>query len=375
MLLIVLSLSSLMAQAQTHSSKKVRVGIMLPLHNINGDGTRMVEYYRGVLMAIEDLKKQGVSVDVRAWNVPEDADVVKLVLKDGTTDCDIIFGPLYSVQVKILADFCRAYDVKMVIPFSISNNEVENNAYIYQVYQRPTDLEKSAIDAFVNRFAESQDNHFIFIDCADPQSTKGNFTSQLRQRLESLGLTYNLTSVNTPLEQFAKAFAGNQQNIIVLNSEKSPALNKVYKKLDELQANYQNVHVTMYGYTDWMMYEKYNTEKYFRYDTYIPTTHYFNEASVKTRELLSRYRSAFETDMQYALPHFALTGYDQAMFFISGVLTYGKKFTGSKWQAPKLPAAIETPYKFERTAKGGFINKSFMLIHYKPSRQIESLAY
>jgi murein DD-endopeptidase MepM/ murein hydrolase activator NlpD len=28
--------------------KKVRVGVILPLHNVNGDGRRMVEYYRGL---------------------------------------------------------------------------------------------------------------------------------------------------------------------------------------------------------------------------------------------------------------------------------------------------------------------------------------
>ena len=27
--------------------REVRVGIMLPLHNVDGDGNRMVEFYRG----------------------------------------------------------------------------------------------------------------------------------------------------------------------------------------------------------------------------------------------------------------------------------------------------------------------------------------
>ena len=30
--------------------RAIRMGIMLPLHNINNDGKRMIEYYRGVLM-------------------------------------------------------------------------------------------------------------------------------------------------------------------------------------------------------------------------------------------------------------------------------------------------------------------------------------
>ena len=50
---------------------KVSVGVMLPLHDVNGDGKRMVEYYRGVLMACDSLRLMGISVDVHAWNVPE----------------------------------------------------------------------------------------------------------------------------------------------------------------------------------------------------------------------------------------------------------------------------------------------------------------
>ena len=55
--------------------REVRVGIMLPLHNVDGDGNRMVEFYRGLLLAVDDLKKEGISVDIHAWNVNIDADI------------------------------------------------------------------------------------------------------------------------------------------------------------------------------------------------------------------------------------------------------------------------------------------------------------
>ena len=39
------------------------------------------------------------------------------LLEPNASKLDVIFGPLYSEQVKPLADFCRAYDIKLVIPF------------------------------------------------------------------------------------------------------------------------------------------------------------------------------------------------------------------------------------------------------------------
>lgn len=76
--------------AQTAST--VKVGVMLPLHDVDGDGRRMVEYYRGILMACETLKQKGISTDIHAWNVPIDADIRTTLLQEGANKCDVIFG-------------------------------------------------------------------------------------------------------------------------------------------------------------------------------------------------------------------------------------------------------------------------------------------
>ena len=44
--------SAVKASPATHT---MAIGVMLPLHDINGDGKRMVEYYRGMLLAAKDL--------------------------------------------------------------------------------------------------------------------------------------------------------------------------------------------------------------------------------------------------------------------------------------------------------------------------------
>ena len=46
-------------------NREIRVGVMLPLHNENGDGRRMTEYYRGVLMACDSLRVSDISTDIR----------------------------------------------------------------------------------------------------------------------------------------------------------------------------------------------------------------------------------------------------------------------------------------------------------------------
>ena len=348
----------------------VNVGVMLPLHDIDGDGKRMVEYYRGILMACEQLKQQGISTNIHAWNVPIDADIRTTLVQEGADACDLIFGPLYTKQVAPLADFCKSYGIKMVIPFSINGDNVERTKEIFQVYQAPESLNDATIKAFLNRF---KNVHPIFVDCNDTTSRKGNFTFGLRKELEKRKIAYNITNVNSSLDYFAKAFVPSKQNVVVLNTGRSPQLTQVLNKLDEFSAKYPGAVVSLFGYTEWLMYAKYNLDRFYKYDTYIPSTFYYNANSAKVIDLERRYNTWFHQPMQVAMPRFAITGYDHAMFFIQGVNKYGKDFTGDKSQVNCQP--VQTPLHFEKTKKGGYRNQVLQLIHYTFNRQIEAVTY
>ena len=87
-------------QVAAKAVNAIRVGVMLPLHNQDGDGKRMVEYYRGILLALNQLKSEGITTDVHAWNVPKGADIRTTLLEPNASKLDVIFGPLYSEQVK-----------------------------------------------------------------------------------------------------------------------------------------------------------------------------------------------------------------------------------------------------------------------------------
>ncbi len=354
----------------TAKSNAVKVGVMLPLHDVDGDGKRMVEYYRGILLACENLKQKGISTDIHAWNVPIDADIRVTLAQQGASDCDLIFGPLYSKQVAPLSDFCKTNGIKMVIPFSINGDDVERNKEIFQVYQSPETLNDATIKAFMNRFVNV---HPIFVDCNDSTSRKGAFTFGVRKELERKKINYSITNVNSTIEQFAKAFVPSKQNVVVLNTGRSPQLTAVLNKLDEFSAKYPGAVVSLFGYTEWLMYAKYNLDRFYKYDTYIPSTFYYNASSTKTTNLEQTYAKWFHQPMQVAMPRFAITGYDHAMYFIQGVKKYGKGFAGERNQVTYQP--VQTPLNFKKTSKGGYRNTNFQLIHYTFNRQIESVNY
>ncbi len=356
--------------AEVAGKKSVKVGVMLPLHDKDGDGRRMVEYYRGLLLGCDRVKKDGITVDMNAWNVPIDADITKTLQEKEAAECDIIIGPLYTKMVKPLADFCAKHHIMMVIPFSISGNDVEDYSNIFQVYQSPEDFDAMTIKNFIQWFNKY---HVIIIDCEDEKSGKGEFTKKLRNEMDNYAIKYSLTSLKTSDKNFAKAFSLSQQNVVIINTEHSPSLNATLAKLNQLTEKNADLSVSLFGYKEWLMYTKVYLDHYFKYDTYIPTYFYYNDLSNDTKWVERNYHKWFEKDMNADnLPRFALTGFDHACFFIGGYSQFGDNFNGGKGQMTYKP--VQTPLKFKSAGKG-HKNVNFMFVHYKPDHTIESVNY
>ena len=259
--------------------KSLSVGVMLPLHDENGDGRRMVEYYRGVLLAIDSLKHTGLSVDVYAWNVAEEANISKFLNDKNASKCDLIIGPLYSKQVPPLAKFAEKHDIKVLIPFSIQAPDVFSNSHLFQVYQSPADFNESTINHFLKRF---EGYNTVIIDCNDTTSKKGIFTFGLRRRLETMGREYNVTNLKSSEAYFAKAFSKTLPNVVILNTGRSPELNLAFAKLNNLTMNNPGLQISMFGYTEWMLYTKYDIDNFYKYNVYIPSSFYLNPLSAAT---------------------------------------------------------------------------------------------
>lgn len=359
-----------MSQAPSDDVRQraIRVGVMLPLHNINGDGKRMIEYYRGILMACDSLKQSGISVDIHAWNAAEDADIIQILHDNDAARCDIIFGPLYSKQMQAMSDFVQRNDIRLVIPFSINAPQLLTNPNIFQIWQSPTNVTNSSIDRYLENF---KDYHPVFIDCNDSTSKKFPFTSGLRRQLDNRGIVYNITNLKSSEEQFSKAFSRTQKNIVILNTGRSQELGVAFAKLNGLLLKEPTLEISMFGYTEWLSYTRTHLENFYKYDTYIPSAFHYNPLTPQTQRLEQKYRWNFHSDMQHALPRFALTGFDHAFFFLKGLHKYGKSFNGAAGMFGYPP--VQTPLMFERLGNGGFQNRSVSLVHYTTDHRMEMI--
>ena len=351
-------------------NRAIRIGVMLPLHNDNGDGKRMVEYYRGVLMALDSLKANGISTDIRAWNVPEDKDIRLTLLEKHVADRDLIIGPLYTKQLKPLADFAKNNNIRVLIPFSINSTEVYDNDCLYQVFQNGNTLNESYVFRFYERYKNS---HVVIIDCNDSTSTKGAFTQTLRRKLEQEGMVYSITNLKSSESMFKKCFSTTQPNVVVLNTSRSQELNLVFAKLNGLMLTTPGLKISMFGYTEWLMYTSKHLDNFYKFDVCVPTTYYMDPLSSRTARFNQKYRTNFRQDMQKYHVKYAATGFDHTYFMVKGMHMYGKHFMGSSGTVGYTP--VQTPLHFERIGNGGMMNRTVMFVHYMPEQRVETIKF
>lgn len=350
--------------------REIRVGVMLPLHNDNGDGKRMLEYYRGVLMACDSLRANGISTDVRAWNVAEDSDLSAILRDPSAADRDVIIGPLYTKQVKMLGDFALSHDIRLFIPCSINSQELYNNSNIFQVFQNGNTLNEAYVFRFYQRF---KDYHPVIIDCNDSTSTKGAFTTVLRRKLDQEGVAYSISNLKSSESSFRKCFSTTKSNVVILNTSRSAELNVAFAKLNSLAMNTSGIDISMFGYPEWLMYTRQHLDNYYRFDVYIPSTYYMNPLSPRTDRIKLKYRWNFHQDMQAYHQRFAVMGFDHAYFFIKGLHLYGSHFTGASGMVGYTP--FQTPLHFERIGNGGLQNRAMMFVHYTRDNRIETINF
>lgn len=364
-----------MAVAQTKTNtdmrrRAIKVGVMLPLHADNGDGKRMVEYYRGVLMACDSLRANGISTDVTAWNVAEQSDISETLQDVRAAQCDLIIGPLYSSQVKPLGDFAKKHEVKVLIPCSINSTEVYDNGCLFQVYQNGNVLNEAYSYRFYQLF---RDCHPIIIDCNDSTSTKGGFTRSLRRKLEQEGIDYSITNLKSSEAAFTKCFLPNKRNVVVLNTSRSSELNVAFAKLSGMLVANPKLQVSMFGYPEWLQYTHSHLDNFYKFDVYVPSTYYMDPLAHRTTRFMQKYRWNFHQDMQHYPQHFAAMGFDHAYYFIRGLHLYGERFNGSANLVGYTP--LQSPLNFERIGNGGMQNRSVIIVHYTRNQRVETINY
>lgn len=361
--------------SDTKRKNHLKVAVMLPfmLNGGNqGEQMRMVEYYQGVLMAINELKKNGTSFDIHTYDTQNNATTVRQILaRSEMKDMDLIIGPGHATHIPAISAFSEQNKIRLVVPFTSKCDEVFGNPYLYQVNTPQSYLYSEVYEHFLRKF---RGNNIIFVDAGDGETDKREFIGGFKQELKDQHIPFREINANSK-ESIEQALQSGTENILIPTSGSNIALIKLLPYLKALKLSWEaeetpdKYSLHLFGYPEWQTYTTDHLDDFYTFDTYFYTSFYANNLSVSVVNFQKEFRQWYHKEILNTYPKYAILGYETAHYLLKGLSLYGNKLEQHLNNIQVTP--IQTSFRFERVSNwGGFINKKVFFIHFTKDHEL-----
>lgn len=363
------------ASSEPVKKDRLQIAVMLPFmlnSNNNAEQPRMIEYYQGFLMAINELKKNGTSFDIYTYDTEDNITTVKKLLrKEELKNMDLIIGPGHSDLISAVSDFSKRNKIRMIVPFTSKCDEVFNNPYMYQINTPQSYLYSEVYDHFIRKFAS---DNIIFVNSEGENNNKQEFIKGFKQELKNHHISFKTINV-TSKESVENALNPNKDNILIPTSGNNIALIKLLPYLKALKLSWEadntpdKYKMHLFGYPEWQTYTNDHLNDFYTFDTYFYTSFYANNLSVNVVNFQNEFRQWYHKEILNTYPKYAILGYETAYYMLKGLSLYGNEFEKNLDKIQVTP--IQTSFKFERVNNwGGFINKKVFFIHFTQNHEL-----
>ncbi len=340
----------------------IKVALLMPFMLNNSekqDATidKFVEFYEGVLLGVNQLKQENISVELITYDIEKSPIKVKEVLKANYSqlkDVDLIIGPAYSSQVDIVAEFAQENYIPLVVPFSPKIRSLETNPY---VFQNNTPHKKQFVEAsrlFIEKFS---DKNIVILDFNNDIEDNGSeFSKFLKVFLERDNIPFK--EMQFTLENYANIkykLVDSIENIIVFSTEKANIIRNLLPKITAI--NSETTPISIFGFDSWN-----------KTLTSYPSSYYYSSFFVDRKSKNNGiYRNKFRQEFGYpsysTSPRFDLLGFDLTHYFVKAISSYGKPFV-SELDRYEQTQTLQSRFKFEKQKDGGYLNMGVQLVHY-----------
>jgi LysM repeat protein/ABC-type branched-subunit amino acid transport system substrate-binding protein len=323
---------------------------------------RFIEYYEGMLLAIDSLRNKGVSVRLTVRDCGYGTKKLNEILKESALqEAHLIIGAVENDQIAPVAAFAKKNGIKYVIPFTSRNDDVLSNAYVFQVNTPHSYLYAKASQVAYDMFF---DYNIIFVDTND-KDDKIDFIRVFKQELVQRNVAYKDLSYTGEsfYASLEKLIRRDKRNVIIPSSGTLEALNKIRSPLRTLVENNPDVIVDLFGYPEWQTYVRECLEDFFILNTYIYTYFYADNMSPEVARFYSKYKMWYSKNPSNTFPKYGLLGFDTGMFFLEAMYLYGLNFESHLGKIDYK--SLQMGFRFYRVNNwGGFINTNLFIVHY-----------
>lgn len=375
--------------AQFDKSKTYKLAVFLPFYLNMNDTTgwatntgkvynkskNYIEFYTGAVLALNELKKQGVSFDVKVIDTKGDSLYIANYLRNhDLSDCNLFIGPVFSGELQAVGDYAWEHQINIVSPLSVKPAFIDHNPYAFQV--GPTaDIQMKYVAEYLNQI---DTKNYIVIHNGNAKNqeyeSEYSYISEFKRQFYSSIKSDNLDQVryneyyyySTSGDILNSAFMKGKENIVIIPSTDRAFVTDVMGKLNGYSYEYD---VKVLGRQTWERFESIDIDNFHNTNTHYLSNSYIDYNSPAVIEFVRNYRNILNTEPD----RMAFQGYDVTMFFCSALNKFGHDFRHyiMYHKAPLL----QTEFNFVPFSdQGGYQNTAIYILDYAKDYSVKKIA-
>ena len=363
-------------------SNKFKVAVFLPLYieknkwtlskydgkkyrnKFYNNSGRFLEMYEGILLAVNQMKYKGLSVDLHVFDTKNsETEVHKIIAQNNLSDFDLIIGPVYSQNVKIVARIAKKNKINIISPLSQNSNLLFNNPFLFQIVPS-TDMRIKKTSDLISKFYDST---IVIIHNGTKEEQKHIITYK-KKLVKSFASRNDIKEITVKTVNYnfggkrniEDAFSVGSKNIVLIPGDEEVFVTKVIEQLFLFANDYD---ISLIGSPNWELYQNINIEHLRRMSFNYTSPYYIDYDHWRVKSFIKKYRESYKTEPGI----FAFEGYDIAYFFLNALKEYGKNFQFCLSPQDKVPNKKGIVFDFDFTRTGfhnGYENNGVHFVTY-----------
>lgn len=347
------------------------IAVMLPFKldadKQDRESENFTEFYRGFLLAAQNLSNSGRHVNIKAFDTRGDIETVKqLMERNEMNDVDMFVTPASTAELEYIISHIDSTRQYVFNTFSVRNKAHLSMPNVLQANIPHDKLYLRAIDAFMT---EMKGRTPIFIKHIGATADKEEFTSMLKTKLSENAVEYKeIIYEHTLSEEDFASFSTDSSYVIIPLSSSSSEFNKIAPQAKQFNATLSSPNsLVLFGYPEWLTFRGERKESLCELNATIYSRFYFDENNSHARKVVDAYKTTFGREMNSAVPSQAIMGYDVATFIIKSM----RKNNGNFHSELKSFDGLQSDYIFSDSESKGLVNTAVEIIKFREGGVIE----
>jgi LysM repeat protein/ABC-type branched-subunit amino acid transport system substrate-binding protein len=328
------------------------------LSNIDSKIVGFLEFYEGVLLAVDSLQSTGMNIELDVFDVSNQQMVNALIQLEEFRDLNMIIGPVYPELQENVAAFAAKNRIPMISPLSPVGNFEQNNSWYFKV--NPT--KEFQIGQTANYIgSEFSDKNFILLQMSgDSNSGEAKLAQMSVEKLRGQSgrnMFHEYNFQQQGVNSIKPILTETGENVFLIPTDNEAQVSVAVTNLTALAENYN---IVLMGTPTLTKLKSIQTENFHRVRLRYLSHYFIDYNKPLVRRFVGRYRDTFSAEPT----QFSHQGFDVAFYFLNALFRYGKDFRNC---LPEYQMELtQTFFDFQKVSPmGGFMNNGLFVTAYE----------